>query len=172
MRAISFVAVALGAGLLISCTPRVRPGVPPLSPKLEEIRISRGPCFGFCPVYTVAVTPAGRVDFTGERHTAVLGPRARSAGRETYEAVRKALASARPRTGEARAQPCPSAATDMAQMTVEWIAASGTRTALTYNLGCREPATAKLAQTVEAQLQALQVADWAAQKTWPGDTRG
>ncbi|MEE4451147.1 DUF6438 domain-containing protein [Novosphingobium resinovorum] len=164
--------IVLGAGLLISCTPRVQPGVS--SPALagEEIRISRGPCFGFCPIYTVAVTPGGLVGFSGKRHTAVIGERARAAGPAGYEGLRKALAPLRPDTGTERALPCTLQATDMSQFTAEWVAADGTRTALTWNLGCRGKAATRLGRTVEEQLRQLGVDGWAAQKTWPGDTRG
>jgi len=165
--------IVLGAGLLLSCAPRVRPGAAASpAPAGEELRISRGPCFGFCPVYKVAVTPAGRVDFTGERHTAVLGQRAHSVGRATYEDVRRTLAPMRPQTGEERAHACTEAATDMSSVTVEWIGADGRRTALTYNMGCRSPEGSAMARTVEQQLGRLGVEEWTAQKTWPGDSRG
>ncbi|KMS59786.1 hypothetical protein V474_11370 [Novosphingobium barchaimii LL02] len=175
MRATFVVAVVLGTGLLICCTPRVRSGAPTLPVTAqggEEIRISRGPCFGFCPVYTLAVTPAGRVDFKGERHTAVLGQRAHSVGRTAYEDVRGALAALRPETGIETEFACKVAVSDMSHLTLEWIAADGTRTALTYGMGCRDPEGAAIMQTVEKQLHKLEAAEWAAQKTWPGDTRG
>lgn len=175
MRGFTLSAIVLGTGLLLCCTPRMQPGAqqPPLSVRPgEEIRLSRGPCFGFCPVYTLAVTPAGRVDFEGKRHTAVLGPRSHSVGRGVYREVRRALAPLRPATGSQREAPCPAAATDMAVLTIEWIAADGTRTALTHRMGCRDPAGAAIERTVEDQLRRLEVDAWAAQKTWPGDTRG
>jgi len=173
VRGLTLSAIVLGTGLLLCCTPRMQPGVlkPSASPS-EEIRISRGACFGFCPVYTLAVTPAGRVDFEGERHTAVLGPRSHSVGRGVYEDVRRALAPVRPATGSEREVPCPAAATDMPRLTVEWIRADGTRTALTQRMGCRDPETAGIELTVEEQLRRLEVDEWAAQKTWPGDPRG
>ncbi|PNU04423.1 DUF6438 domain-containing protein [Novosphingobium guangzhouense] len=164
--------IVLGAGLLSSCAPRVQPGVSSPAPAGEELRISRGPCFGFCPVYSVSVTPAGRVDFTGKRHTAVIGPRAHSISRATYEQVRRALAALRPHTGEQATHACSEAATDMSSITVEWIGADGARTSLTYNMGCRSPEGSAMARTVDEQLGRLGVTDWAAQKTWPGDSRG
>ncbi|WP_235037730.1 MULTISPECIES: DUF6438 domain-containing protein [unclassified Novosphingobium] len=175
MRAIFFVAIVLGTGLLICCTPRVQSGAPtpPVAAQGgEEIRISRGPCFGFCPVYTLAVTPAGRVDFNGERHTAVLGQRAHSVGRRTYKEVRRALAPLRPETGSETEFACKVAVSDMSRVTLEWIAADGTRTALNYDMGCRDPEGSAIMRTVEEQLRKLEVEEWAAQKTWPGDTRG
>ncbi len=177
MRGTQILAVVLGTGLLICCTPRVQSGAPtppapPAEAALEEIRISRGPCFGFCPVYSLAVTPGGRVDFKGERHTAVLGARSRPAGREAYEHMRSALAPLRPRTGEAAEFACNVAVSDMSSLTLEWIAVDGTRTALAYGMGCRDPEGAAIVHTVEEQLHLLGADEWAAQKTWPGDTRG
>lgn len=173
MRGITLSAIVLGTGLLLCCTPRTQSGAlnSPAPPR-EEIRISRGPCFGFCPVYTLAVTPAGRVDFEGERHTAVLGQRSRSVGRAAYENLRGALASARPATGSEGEVPCPAAATDMSNLTIEWIGPDGTRTALTQRVGCSNPQAAAIERAVEEQLHRLEVEEWAAQKTWRGDTRG
>lgn len=165
--------IVLGAGLLIGCTPRVQqPGVPSPAPAGEEIRISRGPCFGFCPVYTVAVTPAGRVDFKGERHTAVLGERAHSVGPAVYGKVREALQPLRPGSATEQDFVCSVQATDMARLTVEWVSANGTRTAFHYDTGCRDEEGARIARTIEEQVRRLEVDGWATQKTWPGDTRG
>lgn len=172
MRGYTLFAIALGTGLLSCCTPRVQSGALP-TPAKEEIRLSRGPCFGFCPVYTLAVTPAGRVDFKGERHTVVLGPRSHTVGRAGYEDVRRALAPMRPATGSETAFACASEMpTDTASLTIEWIEADGGRTALTYRLGCRDEAGAAIERTVEEQLRRLEADTWATQKTWPGDTRG
>jgi hypothetical protein len=60
----------------------------------------------------------------------------------------------------------------MPRLTVEWIRADGTRTALTQRMGCRDPEAAGIELTVEEQLRRLEVDEWAAQKTWPGDPRG
>lgn len=170
-RGLFLLAVILGAGLLLCCAPRVQPGTAS-SEAGEEIRVSRGPCFGFCPVYSVAVTPAGRVDFTGDRHTEVLGPRSHSVGREAYETVRGRLARLRPATGRTEALPCPVAQTDTALVTVEWIAAGGARTALTWRMGCPSAAGEDMERLLDDQLLLLGVDRWAAQRTWPGVPRG
>lgn len=175
-RATLIAGLVMGTGLLLCCaprmhSPRMQPGAP-RSGSGEEIRISRGPCFGFCPVYTIAVTPAGRVDFEGKRHTAVLGPRSHTVGRSAYARVRRALGPYRPATGLETELPCPAAATDMAMITIEWISASGVRTALRYRLGCTSAQAKELETLMETQLQHLGVDGWARQQTWPGDTRG
>jgi len=171
MRGLFLLAIMLGTGLLLCCAPRVQSGAN--SPEAgEELRLTRGPCFGFCPVYTVAVTPAGRVDFRGERHTTVLGPRSHSAGRAAYEEVRRALAPLRPASGREKVYPCSAAATDMSLITLEWISSGGQRTALTYRMGCRDEGGRKLEEAVDAALLRLGVRDWAAQKTLPGVPRG
>lgn len=139
----------------------------------EEIRISRGPCFGFCPVYSVAVTPSGNVAFKGERHTEVLGERTHAVGRQGYADVRQALQALRPVTGAEQAYECKSPVpTDMASYSIEWIAADGTRTALTYNTGCRDPEAQQIGETITRQVERLGAEGWAAQKTRPGANRG
>ncbi len=37
------------------------------------ITLSRGPCFGFCPDYTVTITGDGQVTYTGRRFVNVVG---------------------------------------------------------------------------------------------------
>jgi hypothetical protein len=37
------------------------------------VTLERTPCFGTCPVYTVAISRAGEVTFTGKRHVADTG---------------------------------------------------------------------------------------------------
>lgn len=163
---------ALAAGLAAGCTPThtASTGAPPAG---EEIRLSHGACFGFCPVYTVAVTPSGNVTFNGERHTAELGERARTVGPAKYEALRTALADLRPASGTQETFDCPVAMpTDTSALTIEWIGAGGERTSLTYRTGCRAPEGQKIQDAFDAQIEALGVAGWAAQTTRPGASRG
>ena len=40
-----------------------------------EIRLARGACFGFCPVYNVTITGEGAVRYEGQAHVAVVGVR-------------------------------------------------------------------------------------------------
>ena len=67
------------AALVAACSPR-EPG-PAASPAGEPggsvdapaITLERTPCFGTCPVYTVAISRSGRVSFTGKHHVAQPG---------------------------------------------------------------------------------------------------
>jgi hypothetical protein len=163
MRGRIALASAIGAGLLTYWVADVQPGAPRL-PAGEEIRISREPCGESCPAYTLAVTPAGRLDFNGVRHTAVQGSRSRTVGRAAYERLRLALAPLRPGTGGERVLRCDAAGDDPAQVTIEWLSARGGRTALRYRLDCREPAEVQLEHTVQSLLEGLQVEGWAAAK--------
>lgn len=49
---------------------------PPTEFPLSDVAMTleRGPCFGFCPVYTVTVRGDGTVQYTGESHVATTGP--------------------------------------------------------------------------------------------------
>lgn len=38
-----------------------------------QVSLSRGPCFGACPVYSVSLDAAGKVVFTGQRHVTASG---------------------------------------------------------------------------------------------------
>lgn len=160
----------VGAGLLAGCLPsghgeNVRA-------RGEAISISRGPCFGFCPVYEVAISPGGSVDFEGKRHTAVLGTRSQTVGRTAYQKVRRSLAPLRPATGRDQEFPCLAQPTDMSLFTIEWMSAHGTRTVLRYRMGCRDEAATAVERLIEEQLQTLGVNEWAEQRTWPGVGRG
>ena len=74
---ISFPKLALASALLSlgACAATSTPPETASQPAAETIAVSVGPCFGFCPVYKVAVSPAGMVTFTGERHTTEPVPR-------------------------------------------------------------------------------------------------
>ena len=43
------------------------------STALPAISLERTPCFGTCPVYTVAVSPSGEVSYEGKAHVRQLG---------------------------------------------------------------------------------------------------
>lgn len=71
-----------GASLLLAaCSPAQNGGAenadPPASAVSTDARITmaRGPCYGTCPVYSVAITADGTVTFSGERHVDSTGTR-------------------------------------------------------------------------------------------------
>jgi hypothetical protein len=43
------------------------------SPTITSVVMHRSACYGTCPVYTVELTAAGSVTYTGEEHVAALG---------------------------------------------------------------------------------------------------
>lgn len=80
---------------LSACSPAAR--LPPAGtsgppdPSTPVVTLERTPCYGRCPVYTVAVYTDGRVVFDGRQHVAREG---RSEGRVGPEAVARLVASA------------------------------------------------------------------------------
>lgn len=142
------------------------------SPRTETITVSVGPCFGFCPVYDVVVTPAGAVRFSGRRHTALLGDRDRNAGVAAYRSVARDLAAFRPADGTTTAVQCSAAISDTSPYTVTWTGADGRRTVATHQRGCID-GPGKALDGVLATLPArLGIEDWAKQTTRPGSGRG
>lgn len=167
VRAAFYLAAAVLLPALLGGCSMAPGGAKPARPK-EEIVISRGPCYGFCPVYHVSVTPGGLVSFEGVRHTALLGSRTRAVSRKVYEEVSRAVSPIRPPTGSVRDWSCGRAGgnqpTDTSLITLVWERDDGTRTVLRYKLGCRSADGAMIERLVERQLQRLGVAGWTEQK--------
>lgn len=169
MKALSLVSALTLTAALGACAtiPADRPPV-----GAETIRYSVGPCFGFCPVYTVAVTPDGHVAFDGERHTATLGKQEKDGGAQAYRTMSKALAAYRPATGTTADTECESRMSDQQHYRIVWTAADGTETVLQHDRGCRSTQNDQLNKTLEALPSKLGIADWAKQTTRPGVGRG
>ncbi len=70
------------------------PALPRTRPALE-ITLERGPCFGTCPVFKLAIRDDGRVDWLGEEHVAALGSRTRVIARAELEALDREIDAAR-----------------------------------------------------------------------------
>jgi hypothetical protein len=138
----------------------------------DTIAISVGPCFGFCPVYTVTVTPGGTITFEGERHTAVLGKRSREGGPASYQALAAALAHDRPATGTQAQTTCEQRISDQVHYDITWTAPDGTVTRLGHDRGCRSAANEALGAALQAMPDQLGIAPWAHQLTRPGASRG
>ena len=63
---------------LAACSPRepspaTRPAAEAAAAQAPVVTLERTPCFGTCPVYTVAITPSGTVRFNGRHHVAHTG---------------------------------------------------------------------------------------------------
>ena len=138
----------------------------------ETIGWSVGPCFGFCPVYSVAVTAQGGVTFDGQRHTAVLGGKTREGGADAYRAIATALAPYRPTTGATTRTQCEQQISDSSAYVVTWTRADGTVTTLQHDGGCRSARNTALVDALKALPQRLGIAAWTKQVTRPGESRG
>jgi hypothetical protein len=163
------------AGLALMLAGCAGSGAPPASdppPRAETVSVAVGPCFGFCPVYQVTLTPNGEVRFTGERHTAVLGQRTRRIGAAEARAVAASLRAFRPADGTTASLACDTRVSDQSSRTLTWTAADGTATVLSHDRGCRSARGTALDALLDALPARLGVADWARQVTRPGTSRG
>ena len=138
----------------------------------ETIGISVGPCFGFCPVYDVSVSPDGTIAFTGRRHTAVLGERRRSAGPATYRSLARDLAPFRPADGTEARVSCEAAISDTPSYTITWNAAGGRKTTATHQGGCPDGPGKALDAVLRQLPEQLGITDWTTQIARPGASRG
>ncbi|RPF70291.1 DUF6438 domain-containing protein [Aurantiacibacter spongiae] len=104
-----------------------------------------GPCFGFCPVFAMTVSPDGRGQFTGTAFTAVLGERNFEVTPAQYEAFRLRLAPYRPDTSITYGyENCDGpVATDAPTVTAGWSQAGGESVSLEWYMGCRQPGLAE-----------------------------
>jgi hypothetical protein len=166
---------ALGAVLALgACT--TTSAEPSLAPVPEagnaSILVSVGPCFGFCPVYDVAVASGDTVIFAGKRHTALLGDRSRQAPADTYRKVAADLAPFRPATGSEAEVPCDSQISDTSVYTITWVDPDGQRTVARHQSRC-SGGPGRALDTLLGSLPArLGIADWAKQTTRNGASRG
>lgn len=143
----------------------------PVATPTEQITVSRGPCFGFCPVYEIQLLGPATVGFHGIRHTAFVGQKQDAASRDAVAAVATQLAPYRPTSG-ARAFDCPSAVTDQATFTIRWQRPGSDPVSLTFDGGCRSAESDRLRAILDAVPAQLGLADEAAQLTRPGSSRG
>ena len=134
--------------------------------------MSVGPCFGFCPVYTLSVTPAGSVTFDGDRHTAGLGRKMREAGPGAYTETVKALAPYRPQTATSAETACEVRISDQQHYDIRWTAPNGTVTTLKHDRGCRSTRNDDLNAVLERLPAGLGIEQWAKPLTRPGAPRG
>jgi Domain of unknown function (DUF6438) len=64
----------LAAALVVAACSRREPAPAAAAPESgPAVTLERTPCFGTCPVYTVAITRGGEVTFSGKRHVAQTG---------------------------------------------------------------------------------------------------
>lgn len=151
---------------LTSCATRLAPA------DAETLAISRGACFGFCPVYRVSATSSGTVEFTGVRHTAYLGNKQVRVGRDVVARLMAQLAPFRPTAGAAAFQ-CEAGVSDQSDYIVTWSAGTNSQpNSLTFNSGCHSVEGLKLRSILESAPPLLGIGDEAKQLTRPGASRG
>jgi len=168
--------IALASAAMLSLGACAATGTPPGTASqpaaAETIAVSVGPCFGFCPVYTVSVSPAGMVTFNGERHTTELGEKTRDAGPAEYRALATALAAYRPTTGTTGESQCDTRISDQSHTRITWTAPDRTVTTLEHDKGCRSAANDRLNALLQDLPTRLGIEPWARQITRPGVSRG
>lgn len=142
------------------------------TPRTETISWSVGPCFGFCPVYSVQVVPSGLVTFDGERHTAVLGRRSREAGPGAFRSVAEALFAYRPGIGMTAQTECDQRISDQSTTRIVWKGSDGTVTTLEHDRGCRSKRNDALNVMIQGLPARLKIEAWTRQTTRPGAPRG
>jgi hypothetical protein len=160
MLMIKWMAVAALTALLAGCA-TARHGAPVPAPGADTIRFSAGPCFGFCPVYSVTVKPAGASLLTPERNTAVPGETRFTVAPSQYRRLRDSFAPFRPKTGsEMRIGPgenCERAATDLPEYRIVWTQQGQDETQLNFYSGCFDERYARLRAAIAALPQLLEI---------------
>jgi hypothetical protein len=89
----SYFAAACGAvaALVFVWLPSRKTSVPPKNMESLTIQMSRGPCRGRCPSYTITIYGTGSVEYVGERYVKERGPQTARLGREQVIAVLQSL---------------------------------------------------------------------------------
>lgn len=138
----------------------------------EAVTVSVGPCFGFCPVYEVAIRSDGTIAFKGERHTAVLGDRTRLAPRDIYQSLTADLGRFRPADGETVKIACAAAISDTSTYTITWSNGAGVKTTAVLASRCPAGPGHELDAILGSLPQRLGISAWTKQTTRPGASRG
>lgn len=166
------VMLAAAASLSACSTTASAPALAASVAQQESISYSVGPCFGFCPVYSVMLSPGGTVSFEGKRHTTVLGHRTRQAGPMAYAEVMAALAPFRPASGTVAKTTCEVEASDGSTYQIIWTTRDGGRTVLDHGLGCRSTRNDRLNEALRRIPGSLGISDWSQQISRAGVSRG
>jgi hypothetical protein len=170
---LSVATLAVAATALASCaTDLGHPHSPAPANRASRISISVGPCFGFCPVYSVTIGSDRWITFSGERNTAVIGNRQRMADPKLFARVAANLEPFRPADGASDRVACSAAISDTSTYTITWITADGRRTVATHQSGCAGGPGKDLDDVLKALPAQLGLDGWARQVTRPGSSRG
>lgn len=144
----------------------------PRQGSIETVKITRGGCFGFCPVYELEAMGGRNVVFRGLRHTAFVGVRQRQVQEQAVASLLLQLEPFRPTSATANFI-CASSTTDQAEFQISWGRSStNRRTTLTFNSGCQSLEAKKLRALLEGAPRLVGFGPEAAQVTRPGASRG
>ena len=160
MRSRLLALMAAPALMLAGCSAQMHGPTPPPAAKPLSITYATGPCFGFCPVYTVTVSADGTGRFNGALNTSAKGPRDFKVSPAQFKAFADALAPWRP-VGDRRIAPgepgCKQPATDLPSVTVDWKGA-GPAGSLYFYYGCGREAPKGMANALGHAPDALPIA--------------
>lgn len=127
----------------------------------DTIKVSAGPCFGFCPSYSVTVTADGSGLLVPVRNTSVPGPTRFTVTTAQYRKLRASLAAFRPATGQSKrigqGENCERFATDMPGYDIEWAREGADKTELDFQSGCFDARYAKLRSALSAMPRLLEI---------------
>nr|WP_298964801.1 DUF6438 domain-containing protein [uncultured Halomonas sp.] len=128
---------------------------------LAEIRYEVGPCYGTCPVYSVAVEADGTTHYTGERHTAVAGERTQAGDAATFRSLQQRLATMQPEMGTTQQSlDCEPRATDLPHYTVTWVNQGGEQAVLEHDTGCHSENGRERTETLGSLNAELGIEHW------------
>ncbi|WP_019960698.1 DUF6438 domain-containing protein [Woodsholea maritima] len=137
MRVLSFSLLAALAALISACAHTS----PPPAPHITEVQLEQGPCFGFCPIYTITLKPDLSYDFRPRDYTQIKSRKVGTVRQDQWQAVEDAVREADFFTLPADINPfnrreCPMAPTDMPSAIVTVSRSDGTSHSVTYYYGC------------------------------------
>lgn len=128
---------------------------------LAEIRYEVGPCYGTCPVYSVAVEADGTTRYTGERHTAVEGERMQAGNATAFRSLQERLAPMQPPMGTTQQTlDCEPRATDLPHYTVTWVNQDGAQAVLEHDAGCHSENGRKRTEILKSLNAELGIENW------------
>jgi hypothetical protein len=123
--------------LLAACQPAVKPGE--IDPANFAVKMARTACYGKCPVYSVSVSPDGKVVFEGIENTTTLGKAEATLDKAKMDQLAAAITAAKifdlhdEYTKESGN--CPDFATDHPSVTLS-IESKGWKKSIRNDLGC------------------------------------
>jgi hypothetical protein len=124
------------------------------------IEIRPGACFGTCPMYSVSVDRADRIDFRPERFTRVETPVQRQGTSGTFGRVAALVAPLRPASpGESDiSQQCESVTTDLPDYHIRWSGPDGVR-AIRFYPGCINASTESNERRISDAIREYRIED-------------